>query len=434
MNWETLHTIFAYLEMPLRVVTAICACQVTQHFLEPRRGWWNHLLLYIVHLCVMNAIVYVGDIWPPLLMVPAFVLAICILCRGKLIARISLSAILVLLPMSLNALLTNVPPPFGALLYADIAVLWGAILLFVRKALPKCARPPIRSTRLWALIDLLALMPFGTTFAVIAFTEQLHTYRSPDHFSDPTYIPNEQVLLIVLALAAIAALVLLVAVVVLARHEQLEAAQTLWQMRSQHYDSIELAQHQIRRLRHDMANHLTAMSGLDDEGMRRYLESLIASPALHAGQQLCENEIVNAVLTVKAAAVEEAGIQSTMDVRIPVGLPIEDMDLCALFANSLDNAIEANCKLPVDQRELTLRAAAENGFLMIELQNRRSGALRVKDGRIITSKQDTSRHGYGLAGIQEIAERYGGTCKVEPSESRFRLLVMIPVSVALSHP
>lgn len=427
MSMDMLRTAVQWLSIPLQLLIGFAALRVTLHFLEVRRGWWNTVLLYAVHLVTMNSIVYVGDYIPPLLMVPGFVGALCLFCKGPLSARFSMGMLLVLLPLALNALLTNIRPPFDVFYYVYIALLWCGILLFVYKALPSRAKPPIRSGRLWALIDLLALMPFGSVITVLALTQMVYVRSDPDPFYDQIYIQNERALLVILALAAIAALGLLVAVVVLARHERLEDQQTLWQIRSQYYQNLEQTQHQVKHLRHDMANHLTAMAGLDNAGMRSYLEGLISSPAMTAGRRFCENDVVNAVLSSKAAAMEREEIAHTIGVNIPSTVALDDMDLCALFANGLDNAMEASRKLPPKDRSVELKSKVDNGFLLLELANCFSGELAVKDGRIGTSKRDQSFHGYGLKGIQEIAERYGGSCQVKHSESRFQLLVVIPV-------
>lgn len=429
MSLEALHHFVYLLNIPLQLFTGVMATRVTLRFLEPGKGWWNIALLFIVHYCTMNALVFIGDYWPPLLMAPGFIAAVCVFCRGRLLARFSMGMILVLLPLSINALLTNLRPPFDFLFHVNIAFLWCGILLFVRKVLPDGARPPIRSARLWALMDLLALMPFGAAITVIALTDEVYTYTDPDPFNDIIYIQNERALRIILVLAAIGALALLVAVVVMARHERLEEEQVLWRMRSQYFENVEQAQHRISILRHDMANHLAAMSGLDDAGMRKYLENLIASPAMNAGRRFCENEVANAVLANKAPVIEEARIDSSIDVRIPNGIPINDIDLCALFANSLDNAIEANLKLPPEQRLLRLRAVMENGFLVTELMNNYTGEINLEDGQISTSKEDKPQHGFGLQGMREIAERYGGSCKTQYTKSSFRLLIVIPVSM-----
>lgn len=413
----------------LTLTIALLSMLVTLHFLEARRGWWNKALLFVSHLICMNTVVFIGEVLPALLTVLVFIGSVLLFCQGRVLARLSLGIILGLIPLAFSAFLTNIPLPGGWGFDVVKIILWGMILVFVKKSVPSAEKPPIRSTKLWALMDFLAIAPFGAVFAVLGCTEIERTF--PDAqvpFEDYLAIPNLRVLLIILALAVLAAIGLLVAVVVIARYEKLELEQVLWQGREQHYRNLEQTQFQMRRLRHDMANHLTAMAGLDDSGMRTYLDELISSPAIKTGGRLCENEVVGAVLASKIAMMEEAHIPFAVELDIPAKLSIANIDLCALFANSLDNAIEASLKVPVENRKINLIAKVGNGLLMVEMQNNSMGVPNIRDGKIITSKKDKWVHGLGLASIREVVNRYGGICTEDFADHVFCLHMTIPLN------
>lgn len=293
--------------------------------------------------------------------------------------------------------------------------------------MPQNLRPPLRSGKLWLLIDLLALMPLGASFAALALTQPIPLKLNPDPFRDTLLVQNERVLLIILSLSVIATLVILSAVIVLAHHEKLEEEQALWQIRKQYYQSLEESQKQVRRLRHDMANHLIVLASLEGAAMRQYLEQLSCSPAMQSGQRYCDNPVVNAVLSAKSSLMEEAQIQTELMISLHGEMPLSDVDLCALFANSLDNAIEASLKLPTPQRKIELRAAIDKGFFILKLSNAMEEPLIMQEGKITTSKKDKQLHGYGLAGLRDIAKRYKGSLHIEHDKKEFRLLVIIPL-------
>lgn len=428
MALEVIHKITFYATYPLLLITAFLAMQITLHFLEAKAKWWQRVFLYVVHFIMSTTLVFVGvgDYLPPLLVLVSFVTGLCLLCRGRLLARFSMGMILVMLPLSFNAVLTSLRPPFDRFIFVFMALFWLVILLFVRKALPNGEKPPIRSRRLWGLIDLLTLMPFGTVFSLIAFTSPEYLHISPDPFTDTLYIRHEQMLIFILCLSVVAALALFSAVVVLSRHEQLEHEKTLWQMRNQYYQNMEETQQQVRRLRHDMANHLTTLIGLDSQGMRQYVETLIDSPAIQEGGRYCENQVVNAVLSAKIPVMEEDRIRYELHVSLPREISLSEIDLCSLFANSLDNAIEANRSLPEGDRQIELHAALHKGVFVLKLINTTSGTLHMEDGKIATSKKDKTLHGFGLDGMREIAQRYQGTLDSNVKAGKFQLTVVIP--------
>lgn len=98
---------------------------------------------------------------------------------------------------------------------------------------------------------------------------------------------------------------------------------------------------------------------------------------------------------------------------IPGELPFEKPDLCALFANALDNAIEACAALDAGSRQIELSARAAKGILAVEVRNPFGGQL--SGGLPKTTKQDAANHGYGLRSIQEIA-KYGGSMEIRQEE------------------
>lgn len=426
---EFVQKVIVYAAYPLLFITAFLAMQVTLHFLDVKEKWWNRFLLYIVHFFMATTLVFigVGDYMPPLFVFILFVCGLCLLCKGRLLARFSMGLILVMLPLSFNAVLTTFRPPYDKFIFVFRTLFWVGILLFVRKTLPKGVKPPIRSGRLWGLIDLLVLMPVGTVFSLIAFTSPEYLHISPDPFRDTLYIPHERILIFILCLSVVEALALFIAVVVLSRNEKLEEEEVLWQMRNQYYRNIEESQHQVRSLRHDMANHLTTLAGLDGDAMRQYIHTLTGSAVFQMGRRYCENQIVNAVLSAKVPMLEENNIKFILNVILPENTPFSDVEICSLFANGLDNAIEANQKIPVADRNMELYTALDKGLFVLKLTNASSETIYRQGDKIVSSKKDKTTHGYGLAGMREIVRRYNGTLDIVTDSEKFELTILVPI-------
>ena len=62
---------------------------------------------------------------------------------------------------------------------------------------------------------------------------------------------------------------------------------------------------------------------------------------------------------------------------------------------------------------------------MLRLENAVGQAVRPD---LSTTKADKSAHGFGLAGMREIAERCGGTMEARVQAGRFELVVCFPLS------
>ena len=100
-----------------------------------------------------------------------------------------------------------------------------------------------------------------------------------------------------------------------------------------------------------------------------------------------------------------------------------DMDLCALLGNALDNAIEGS--RGAGERRITIRCKADKGLFMLRVENTLGGAVQPD---LATTKTDKAAHGFGIPGMREIAERYGGTLDAGVRDNGFELVVCLPLA------
>ena len=214
----------------------------------------------------------------------------------------------------------------------------------------------------------------------------------------------------------------------LEKHQRLEEADKLASLRESYYQGLRREERQVRTLRHDLRNHLTALRGLvelgEDERALQYMDQLADSPALRGGKRLCENDAANAVLSAKAEAMGRSGLTADFSVSLPKALPLAEVDLCALLGNAADNAMEAAER--AEDKTVLLRCRAEKGLFMLRVENAYAGDLSPD---LATTKADKSSHGFGLAGMREIAERLGGSLETRAGGGRFQLVVCLPLSL-----
>ena len=187
----------------------------------------------------------------------------------------------------------------------------------------------------------------------------------------------------------------------------------------------------MRRLRHDMANHMMAIDGLLKEGKfgraEEYINSLKSSPGMLSMKRWCSNDIINSLLAGKSAVMESSNISYNFKVSLPDNLPIEGLDICSLIGNALDNAIEASLKLNPEDRHISLNLIVQRGMFILNSVNSTPPVQGTKNGRFLTSKSDKSMHGFGLENMRFIADKYCGTMEIQTENNKFDLLVTLPV-------
>ncbi|HJD47415.1 MAG TPA: GHKL domain-containing protein, partial [Candidatus Mediterraneibacter norfolkensis] len=202
------------------------------------------------------------------------------------------------------------------------------------------------------------------------------------------------------------------------------------QLQKSYYEELDQNQQQIRKIRHDMNNHLSVIEGLlkkgDIQNALEYFEDL-AGHVRTGTRRFCKDSIVNAVLNTKYTAAEDAAIDSFFHVDIDKILGIDAVSLCTIFSNTLDNAIEACLKIPeTEKRHLSLKARyTDNGYFSYEIVNSKRNEVKKKKDAFLTDKEDARSHGLGIVSVRDVVRRYDGTLDITYTEDEFRIVILI---------
>lgn len=360
-----------------------------------------------------------------------FVAGILLGCEGSLLKKLSLSFMIISLTSSFSVLIDNyllsadsgIPTEQERIVYLSVKLLFYLMIYCsVKKFVPKKSYE--LSNRLWSLLGLLTLTPFCTVLSVVLFQE----------YNGEILTANAAFNKTILCLCILSFVGLIWAVVVLSHQYELEQSSRLLEMNQLYYESLERQQLEVRKLRHDMTNHLQTLAGLSGEEHKAYLDKLLDRPGIKRNVQYCENPVINAVLSTKTGKMELEQIAFAYDLQVPSKIDMDSVDLSVLFANSLDNAIEACEKLPGQKRKISLQAKNEKGLFVMKIENtaKSEGKISEKAAPGLlpqTTKKDRKLHGYGLKSIQEIVQRYGGSMEITKEEERFVLFLYIPVMI-----
>ncbi|BCN29102.1 hypothetical protein bsdtb5_03970 [Anaeromicropila herbilytica] len=198
-----------------------------------------------------------------------------------------------------------------------------------------------------------------------------------------------------------------------------------------YYEELDNNQQNIRKLRHDMKNHLnvihTFLANQETKQASEYLSNL--SDEFATDQQMfCQNSIINAILNTKYILAKEHHIKCYFLIDIDNNIGIDSISLCSLIANTLDNALEASMQVPnISKRNISVKARCFNGFFSYEIKNTRDNTIIKKNGRIQTNKKDSESHGFGLKNIKDIVNRYHGTIEIAYTDEEFCVTTLIPL-------
>ena len=214
------------------------------------------------------------------------------------------------------------------------------------------------------------------------------------------------------------------------RSEEMRLQEAMNQAYFKNLDLKKQRDEDVRRLHHDMKNHLLAIEKMSEGGSERvneYIVSLIGE--LEPYEKIVEtgNELLNGILSEKLATAKLKNISLEIQADCSrIGF-VSDTDLCTIFGNALDNAIEACEKVePAEDRVIRVKSEALAGQEFITVTNSCVGTVDVRGGIPLTTKKDKNLHGIGIRSMKRTLEKYNGDLHMKTENGRFTLTVIIP--------
>lgn len=183
---------------------------------------------------------------------------------------------------------------------------------------------------------------------------------------------------------------------------------------------------EIRRIRHDVKQNFAVISALQKEG--KYSEAIEYANKCTDNLSRLEvlidvgNDFVNAILNAKISLAKEKNIEVICSASKNIA-DIEDVDLCSLLGNMLDNAIDACEKCDESNRLIEINISSDEYRLLITVSN--TIASPVLEGGLKTTKSNPEMHGCGIKMIKSIAKKYNGKVDFYEENNLFECQVLV---------
>lgn len=212
--------------------------------------------------------------------------------------------------------------------------------------------------------------------------------------------------------------------------EQLRLSAQQEEFRFQYAQNVKKQYDEICQVRHDMKQtHSVVMSLLMEEKTDEAIEYMQkAAKRISEFDVLIDvgNDFVNAILNAKLSEAKRNGITVLCSADKNAS-GIDEVDLCNLMGNLLDNAIEACEKCRDSQRVIEIKIQMHDNKYLLMIENTAPENALENNKQLATTKDDTARHGYGVKSIRSIAEKYNGMVDFSQIEDRFRSTVVMSI-------
>ena len=176
----------------------------------------------------------------------------------------------------------------------------------------------------------------------------------------------------------------------------------------------------LSQQRHDLRHHLAVIKELVDEDnieLREYLD-VVTDKIPKARMAYCENNVVNAIVSHFAGICEENKIKFDCHLSVPnTNSQLTDSNLCVIFANLLENAIEACMRMESGNRFINIKSSIRHSILTITMDNSFDGQIMKSDDHYYSSKRD--EFGIGISSIRSIVDKYRGGAEFRNDENTF---------------
>lgn len=212
-----------------------------------------------------------------------------------------------------------------------------------------------------------------------------------------------------------------------------------YEMKKEHYTEMEQILYKLRKINHNNKNNLITIKSLiandNYEEAVKYLNSLLYENTLNIFniEEICKtgNIAVDGIVNAKYIKMIDKNIEFFLDTSIIESLPFASTDLSILLGSLLDNAIEGN-EYVEGEKFIKLNILFENTYLLVSCLNPYSNTINLdKDGLPITTKNDKSSHGFGIASVIEVCEKYDGGVTFDFKDNIFKVNCILFVNLNL---
>ena len=113
-------------------------------------------------------------------------------------------------------------------------------------------------------------------------------------------------------------------------------------------------------------------------------------------------------------------------VSLPTDFSIDEINLCLVFSNLLENAIQASVKTDQARRKINVEVYPHhNHLLLIHVENTFDGKIQQENNVFQSSKR--SGNGIGIESVRHITAKNGGACDFTYEDGIFSAKIMLRV-------
>lgn len=180
-----------------------------------------------------------------------------------------------------------------------------------------------------------------------------------------------------------------------------------------------------KKVLHDINNHMNVikyfLENEDYKSMGEYINKLSDRIPNGKNSNICSDKIINAICLEKSRMCKEKNINISFDLVVNYELNIDAIDICTVFGNLIDNAIEACDNMRSVKKFIQVSARICLNQLHIKIINSKENKIKKRNGKFLSSKIDIKNHGIGLENVKQAVYKNQGDIEFRDFSNLFEV-------------
>lgn len=202
------------------------------------------------------------------------------------------------------------------------------------------------------------------------------------------------------------------------------------EMLESNYQSLLELYREKAALLHDEKNHMNMLRQWakvgDVEKITDYLEEVYDDLQNSRSRIWSNHPVLDLIFNNKVQEAEEHQIPLQIECDNCSGMNIKPTDLCSIFFNLIDNAMEASANIEeAGERQILMNCKRKDELLVVTMENTMKGMPLIENGRLKTNKKDRNLHGFGLYSVEKILNKYDGHIEYEIQGKKFKTVFFL---------
>lgn len=185
------------------------------------------------------------------------------------------------------------------------------------------------------------------------------------------------------------------------------------------------------RMRHDIRHHFLLIEEYikngENEKLLAYVKQYEEDVESGRAERICVNETINSILTVYGRYAKKEKIRITMDVKAAEEIAVRNIDMVAVLANVVENAIHGCLRSERTEKKIGLSIIQKDNKIVIRCKNTCAENVEFRNGLPVSP----SGRNVGISSIMKVVSDYNGDTDFSIADGMFtvRILMHMPSAV-----